>query len=1086
MRQTIGSVLVLAMFLTATAGVLAGRVQAEQAGCESVTVVILPPRERTAALLLICDRLAEELGKTKSIRVVNRTQLDRILKERKTAPRLAKPMLAYDLMVRMRLDSLRSAFAVELIDLSTGNVVAGRRYKWRAKPDKKQLADMVKWCRTAAGKVVRDESRPLRVRLLGVANVGNSPRIGPMATHLADIIEQAVSRSSKCVIVRHLEAVTSKEESLLIHMGLSRLAGGRRFLPQADVAIEAEIKETQTVGKTFKQTPLEVRFRLTRRGQKPSEWTTVSATVADWEKMVNRTCRGLAKKLGQTDPVPFGDYAAEMVRRRKQAEAELAAAERERQVAFDSPQRGWYDRILAAAKIDPTYEEAAYRAAACFQQPSKLRPFSEAWKVGMQGCVNYLNRFDWHRQHRTKILYEGLWMGFGGAFRDMKWRKVPSQLGPRREQLALFQTIVEMAVRNPEVKEHYGLLYASARIVYQAKAVAGVRLEDRRRWLQELAEQFQKRADSGRMELRAAQLFCAVEDSDLKHARSVITEILSSRPLLDDWNVKLCSRSRKQIVRMKDANLLSRYDEWYKSLPNGRKLGFLRIKWPNPRVYPLLCHEEERVKTWRLLYMGKRWQEAVSPLGLHDGRMYVVIRTLDYAPILASGKRGKYVSGKHFLGFLDVNQQGKPGGIIQPIPGSVGIRATCFAGMGKRVFFGTDNGLKQYSLEKKQWRDWGLKQGLPTMVIRSIYGLDEKTLLMSGGHLDGGGTFTLRPDTGEIKVVRGIRSGYLRRVWRNGDRLMAVSDKGIVTDILGKSHITRFDAAPYGWVGQINGGGIVDVTAIGSRRWLSRGDLHEIGNNGKIIRTWNQYGYFRRVRDGIYSDDVGVASTTPLAGRMCQDGKHLFFVSSSGKGVCYDPETDTWYGPLNITHEVNSVVSGRRGIWIGTPSGMLFMETHVFIAAAEKAGRVITSEQFKKRQDQIIRASAPLEQAKWGIMRHDFTKAVTALKAAFKKEPDNPKALLLIGFVHDACCLNKLDEAMKYYSHLAAIKDNPSARMTGLRAQFTVLLRQKKWKQAIEVGETFEKEFPRVIWDNAGRIKPRLQMARKQLAKDKK
>jgi len=189
---------------------------------------------------------------------------------------------------------------------------------------------------------------------------------------------------------------------------------------------------------------------------------------------------------------------------------------------------------------------------------------------------------------------------------------------------------------------------------------------------------------------------------------------------------------------------------------------------------------------------------------------------------------------------------------------------------------------------------------------------------------------------------------------------------------------------------------------------------------------------------------------------------------------------------MNITHEVNSVVSGRRGIWMGTPSGMLFMETHVFIAAAKKAGRVITSEQFKKRQDQIILASAPLEQAKWGIMRHDFTKAVTALKAAFQKEPDNPEALLLMGFVHDACCLNKLDEAMKYYTRLSAIKDNPSARMTGLRAQFTVLLRQKKWKQAIDAGETFEKEFPRVIRDGAGKVRPRLEWTRKQLAKGEK
>ncbi len=75
---------------------------------------------------------------------------------------------------------------------------------------------------------------------------------------------------------------------------------------------------------------------------------------------------------------------------------------------------------------------------------------------------------------------------------------------------------------------------------------------------------------------------------------------------------------------------------------------------------------------------------------------------------------------------------------------------------------------------------------------------------------------------------------------------------------------------------------------------------------------------------------------------------------------------------------------------------------------------------------------------------------------------------------------------MKYYSRLAAVKDNPSARMTGLRAQFTILLHQKKWKHAVEVGETFQKEFPRVIWGGRGEVGPRLEIARKQLAKDER
>jgi hypothetical protein len=86
--QTGAVVAVLAL----TLGVLlcGGAAPAAPAGQAQVAIVVLGPRfvsggsgEAMAAAELACDRLARELEKNASLRVVDRTQLDRILNERR-------------------------------------------------------------------------------------------------------------------------------------------------------------------------------------------------------------------------------------------------------------------------------------------------------------------------------------------------------------------------------------------------------------------------------------------------------------------------------------------------------------------------------------------------------------------------------------------------------------------------------------------------------------------------------------------------------------------------------------------------------------------------------------------------------------------------------------------------------------------------------------------------------------------------------------------------------------------------------------------------------------------------------------------
>lgn len=98
----------------ALALVLVLRGSAASAGESPVAIVVLSPRfvsggggNATAAAQLACDRLVRELEKNASLRVVDRTQLDRVLTERQLAPGRAGTIISYDIMARLGVDAVR-------------------------------------------------------------------------------------------------------------------------------------------------------------------------------------------------------------------------------------------------------------------------------------------------------------------------------------------------------------------------------------------------------------------------------------------------------------------------------------------------------------------------------------------------------------------------------------------------------------------------------------------------------------------------------------------------------------------------------------------------------------------------------------------------------------------------------------------------------------------------------------------------------------------------------------------------------------------------------------------------------------------
>lgn len=237
--------------------------------------VVLPPAfvaesedKARAAAELACDQLARGLGKIPSLRIVDRSQLDRILKERRLGASGSAAILGYDAMIRLEIDAARPVPAIRLrvVDLSGGNPIVESQYPWSVPVSDDVVAKMVQQCQAGLRDSTRPRPKVLRVRLLEVANTDRSARLEPLAEKLRETFASALRRSSGILLVHHLEAQTAKEESLLLTLGLTQLPGGRQFAPQSDATIELRIGEMGGVGKTFEQTQVEVAWRIRRGG----------------------------------------------------------------------------------------------------------------------------------------------------------------------------------------------------------------------------------------------------------------------------------------------------------------------------------------------------------------------------------------------------------------------------------------------------------------------------------------------------------------------------------------------------------------------------------------------------------------------------------------------------------------------------------------------------------------------------------------------------------------------------------------------------------------------------------------------------
>lgn len=1055
-------------------------------------IVVLPPRfvsgggdEATAAAELACDRLARELEKSPSLRVVDRAQLDRILKEHRLGPGPAGKIISYDVMARLELDAVRPVprACLKLVDLSDGNLLAEAEFSWSTPLPDGAILDMAKMCLPVARDVAGLRPKALRVRLLEVENAGKSARLEPLAGRLRETFAGALGRSKGVRLVHHLEAQTAKEEALLLTMGLSQLPGGRQFVPQSDATVELRIRELDGVGKSFEQTQVEVAWRVRKGQQYSGDWATAAAAVKDFDGLLKTAWARCADTLGQASPQAAADYLDEMALRRKQAQAELDAAPK----AVDPTRQQWRSslaHVAAAAKLDPTWEEAAYALVFATGNASRegLDRDPDALEAGIREALRYIQRFQTDRKRRTIVADKAMFWALNRFLLLRGFEEVEDIDANGRLALDALKEIIDVFIAGPP-EELPHLLPQAMHIVYRGMTLTGVDIAERRRWLDQVVrkggrnvslathspEVHEKTVLDSKMRFRMHAARLLAEEGDPKAARPYIEELI---PLMlaakQNTNDYIAEQARLCIEKMNDTDLLAKLNAAVTNM-----VYVTRINWLN--FHPLGAMPPTGPRP-RVNVQAMRYDKftGASPLVACGGRMYCIVP-------------GEGPKDKPRVGFVKLDAQGRPDGKIRLMarqPATDGLSEVLSKTVSNdKLYLGTRAGLLEYDPGKDAWRMFGPEQGLPEWNVYTVVALDDGTLFCHGGdRLKQGFFCQVNPSTAEIKLLRRLAhtkgrnplvDSGLSPVWRTGDR---------ITGFLGGSSL--FTLPKFGadepvyrrWPDQNAPGeyykSLPDGMAViaGRRFVMCRDFFREIDDDGKVLHTWprSRYETITRGPSELPGQAVAIPGDEPDLvyqsdyRNVAQDSSHIFFLSD--RILCFDPQSGAWYGPLETepwTSGPGLVASGQNGVWFSCDRDLVYVHTADFIAAARQADRVVSSDEFRRKRAAFIRSSPPLERAKWAMSVREWDKVRDLCAGVLERDAKNVEALLIMGLLHEPCCLNQPDKALEYYGKLAAIEENPPAAFTGLIHQYRLHIEAKRYAEALRVDKVIQERYPR-------------------------
>jgi hypothetical protein len=419
-------------------------------------------------------------------------------------------------------------------------------------------------------------------------------------------------------------------------------------------------------------------------------------------------------------------------------------------------------------------------------------------------------------------------------------------------------------------------------------------------------------------------------------------------------------------------------------------------------------------------------------------------------------------------------------------------------------------GLLVYDPAAGSWRQIGPDQGLMDWNVCHINAIDDTTLLVVSSDGDRRIVYgTLDVTTGKTTLLHhhletpmgGARYPVMAPTctWPTGKQWIAMNYTGLARDILRKQpEFERWpDVWPHGWKCRpfTRSCEPTSIATVGKRRYVMAGTgLHEIDANADVIRTWANRMSFSAGgpdRDNLARDDITTPADFPVDDlRTCYSylsasEDRLFLFAENGAVLCYEPESDTWLGPLSLPESYDgiSALGDNNGVWVGGASHLSYVRAADFAAAARAAGRTMTSADVRRHKREHAEKAGGLEAARFDLLMRNFDSAKERTQAVLDADPANTQALLTMAVLHDFWCLNRPEEAMKWYGRLAKLQDDKSAVFTGLYGVFRITYTLDRYDQAIAAGNRLLDEVPCMYAHMRHTVERFMTYARRNMAK---
>jgi hypothetical protein len=362
--------------------------------------------------------------------LVDRTALDKVLTERaaklkaSAVPTALKPLFQSGIfIVSKRIDAGQTTLIVDAVSTQTGQVIASMGGRPRRSRSRDIIAFLDKqWpaFNTAIKKAAAIPPLPMIWISGQLAKIDNT-RLSWMVSDLTASISAAITRQGRVQVCQPRIPLVTKEERLLVVLGLSRPVAGDKpavWSPVSQYQLTFTLIDETTPNVEFDKSAVTVKLTLHGgSGMKSKSWTE-RTTVGDWAAAQKRIAAAVVKRLSGAGVARKETAAEAESRARAQSKeimkqmAGLAVQADDRRYDSDakSLQEQVLDKALYASHLDPLNHDATYRVALQTARMAMGTETDDEKRSLAKRAFTEMRRFLANRKNLPEVQAKGLFL----------------------------------------------------------------------------------------------------------------------------------------------------------------------------------------------------------------------------------------------------------------------------------------------------------------------------------------------------------------------------------------------------------------------------------------------------------------------------------------------------------------------------------------------------------------------------------------------------------------------------------------------------------------------------------------------------